>query len=291
MAGSVGFPFEVEHREPRYNSAYGIPRSALSLDDAIASIDAWWGIRIVVDGMVWERSREPQYALRSYSVHDGERRVTTEIITDANPSRDAGARLYAATDVETLIEDGEGTARRRRIADGFHRHFDRIEVLLPDAVRATTTPYFDAMPMHDLDALRSTLREQHVRPEREEALVRDVIDALVQQVGFAGAQGALASHYVGYQPSETLRAALVAAGAMAAEQPNIVRTTFTFTVVHPAAVTLEDIQAALAESFDGDAVGRETDRVTVPLGDAIVADELVALGNDGTFFDRDTVAG
>lgn len=67
----------------------------------------------------------------------------------------------------------------------------------------------------------------------------------------------------------------------------IVKTTITFTVLHRADNPLSDhtLEEVLWEASEGDAVGWETDRVTQPVPDDRLADELIALGNDGTFFD------
>ncbi len=67
----------------------------------------------------------------------------------------------------------------------------------------------------------------------------------------------------------------------------ISKTVFTFTVLHRTDEPLDSIEAALAESFDGNAVGRETSVTSTPVPDNEVADELVKLDNDGTFFDHD----
>lgn len=69
----------------------------------------------------------------------------------------------------------------------------------------------------------------------------------------------------------------------------IVKTTITITVLHRAdnPMTDCDIEEVLYETREGEAVGWETDRVTEPVAAEQVPDELVALGNDGTFFDDD----
>jgi len=72
----------------------------------------------------------------------------------------------------------------------------------------------------------------------------------------------------------------------------IVKTTITITVVHRADNPLTDhsIDEVLYEMQEGDAVGWETGRVTEAVPAERVCDELVALGNDGTFFDDDDEA-
>jgi hypothetical protein len=67
----------------------------------------------------------------------------------------------------------------------------------------------------------------------------------------------------------------------------IVKTTITITVLHRDSnpMTDYDIREVLYEMQEGDAVGWETDRTTEPVPADRVADELVSLGNDGTFFE------
>jgi hypothetical protein len=67
----------------------------------------------------------------------------------------------------------------------------------------------------------------------------------------------------------------------------IVKTTITITVLHRGdnPMTDHDIEEVLYEMREGEAVGWETDRVTEPVPADQVSDELLALGNDGTFFD------
>lgn len=67
----------------------------------------------------------------------------------------------------------------------------------------------------------------------------------------------------------------------------IVKTTYTFTALHRADWTPEGIEDAMRESYDGHAVGQETSSKTEPVPDDKVSDELVALSNDGSFFDED----
>lgn len=69
----------------------------------------------------------------------------------------------------------------------------------------------------------------------------------------------------------------------------IVKTTVTITVLHRAdnPMTDCDIEEVLYEMREGEAVGWETGRVTETVAAEQVPDELVALGNDGTFFDDD----
>jgi len=67
--------------------------------------------------------------------------------------------------------------------------------------------------------------------------------------------------------------------------PDISKTTFTFTVLHRSDAPLHNIQHALAESYDGDACGFETGSETTAVPPERVVAELLALGNDGRFFD------
>jgi len=67
----------------------------------------------------------------------------------------------------------------------------------------------------------------------------------------------------------------------------IVKTTITIAVLHRGdnPMTEHGIDEVLYEMNEGEAVGWETSRVTDPVPADQVCDELVALGNDGTFFD------
>lgn len=69
--------------------------------------------------------------------------------------------------------------------------------------------------------------------------------------------------------------------------PVIVKTTFTFEVLHRADLTFEDILHALEEADTGHAVGSVTQTVRVGIRNENVPGELAALGNDGSFFDDD----
>jgi hypothetical protein len=68
------------------------------------------------------------------------------------------------------------------------------------------------------------------------------------------------------------------------ENTKISKTVFTFTVLHRTDGQPVNLEHAVNESFDGHMVGLETDSVTTSVPDEQVADELVALGNDGEFF-------
>jgi hypothetical protein len=71
-------------------------------------------------------------------------------------------------------------------------------------------------------------------------------------------------------------------------RPKIAKTTITFTVLHLASDPLpDDLLVVLEETNTGHAVGWTTDRKTVEVPDSRVVTELVALGNDGSFFDDD----
>jgi len=79
----------------------------------------------------------------------------------------------------------------------------------------------------------------------------------------------------------------------------ISKTTITFVVLHRTDEPLDNFEQhgdgpldnslgeALARSWDGNAVGSIVTDETVPVPDEQVEDELVALGNDGEFFDDD----
>lgn len=79
----------------------------------------------------------------------------------------------------------------------------------------------------------------------------------------------------------------------------ISRTTFTFTVLHRTDEPFDNFHGdgpldgslgeALSRSWDGNAVGAVTEEVTEEVADFDVKDELVALDNDGTFFDDDLI--
>lgn len=66
----------------------------------------------------------------------------------------------------------------------------------------------------------------------------------------------------------------------------IQKTKLTFTVLHPATDDLADmsIEAIWNECDAGAFVGAHTEKVTIDVPDAAVAEELQALGNDGEFF-------
>jgi len=68
----------------------------------------------------------------------------------------------------------------------------------------------------------------------------------------------------------------------------IVKTVITFTVLHRADNPMTDysIDQVLSETNEGDAVGWETDRTSQTIPPEQVVDELIALGNDGTFFEE-----
>lgn len=67
---------------------------------------------------------------------------------------------------------------------------------------------------------------------------------------------------------------------------SIQKTVISFTLLHPAGLELEDIDDAIHEAREGDAVGMETDRITTDVPADSVADELRKLGNDGAFFEE-----
>ncbi|GAB4988539.1 MULTISPECIES: hypothetical protein [Mycobacterium] len=66
------------------------------------------------------------------------------------------------------------------------------------------------------------------------------------------------------------------------------KTVVTFTVLHCSDTPLPpSLDAILQETDYGHAVGLETSRVTVDVPEDTVRDELLALGNDGEFFEDD----
>lgn len=65
------------------------------------------------------------------------------------------------------------------------------------------------------------------------------------------------------------------------------KTTFTFTVLHREDAPLADIEDVLREASDGHAVGAVADVHSTNLPTEAVRAQLLALGNDGTFFDDD----
>ena len=68
---------------------------------------------------------------------------------------------------------------------------------------------------------------------------------------------------------------------------DIVKTVITFTVLHRADNVISDLETALYQANEGDAVGWETGCTSELVDPERVVDELVALGNDGLFFDDD----
>lgn len=68
-------------------------------------------------------------------------------------------------------------------------------------------------------------------------------------------------------------------------KPKIQKTVYTYVVIHTEDDAPQDIQHALAESYDGSMVGLEVSEQTTDIPDDKVVDELVALGNDGSFLD------
>lgn len=64
----------------------------------------------------------------------------------------------------------------------------------------------------------------------------------------------------------------------------VVRTTFTFTVLHSEDLVFETIEQAVYEASEGDAVGDTIEQTREHVHPALVSDALAALGNDGAFF-------
>lgn len=71
-------------------------------------------------------------------------------------------------------------------------------------------------------------------------------------------------------------------------EPKILKTTFSFTVLHPADVEFVDLADAVHEAYGGHAVGieRQVGSDPMPSRESVRA-ELVRMGNDEEFFDID----
>lgn len=67
----------------------------------------------------------------------------------------------------------------------------------------------------------------------------------------------------------------------------IQKSTFTYVVLHRSDEVPESLGDAMVQAYDGGMVGLEIESVTVDIPNENVSDELVALGNDGEFFDSD----
>lgn len=91
-----------------------------------------------------------------------------------------------------------------------------------------------------------------------------------------------------------------------ANPTTISKTEFVYTVLHRTDEPFSDgydagygedspfcgsLAEAMQRSYDGNAVGAETSEVTTPVQNHQVERELVALGNDGEFFDSDLTVG
>lgn len=72
-----------------------------------------------------------------------------------------------------------------------------------------------------------------------------------------------------------------------ATEATIAKTVYAFTVLHRVDEKPVGLEDAIAQSYEGHAVGMETSEETTPITDDDVEDELVTLHNDGTFFDID----
>lgn len=67
---------------------------------------------------------------------------------------------------------------------------------------------------------------------------------------------------------------------------DISKTTYTYVVYHRTDDQPDDLGHALAEAYDGSMVGSVIDDRTEPVDPGSLVDELVAIGNDGEFFDE-----
>lgn len=65
------------------------------------------------------------------------------------------------------------------------------------------------------------------------------------------------------------------------------KTTYTFVVYHENDDPPISLRHAIAESYDGSMVGAVTNERTDAVHPDNLRDELIAIDNDGTFFDRE----
>lgn len=120
------------------------------------------------------------------------------------------------------------------------------------------------------------------------------IDAIVEAWDGGDLAGAVNNAREAVQEARSL----IGGGTVLSPADPISKTTFTFTVLHRTDEPFiwdgqegvgpydNNLGEALARSWDGHAVGWVADETTVVPSDQVAA-ELVALGNDGTFFDDD----
>lgn len=67
----------------------------------------------------------------------------------------------------------------------------------------------------------------------------------------------------------------------------IVKTVYTYTILHRAGTSFYSLQAAMNEAFNGDAVGFGTNEVTTDVPAGKLDQELINLNSEPSFFDLD----
>ena len=281
--GSPMFPLE-----PSFTNYGRLHLTADSIEVVEQRVHEYLAGFLVVDGVVYEPAVEPTYRVFAPS---GRGRRFDEPRTASVFCYDKGARSdersYSALDFAAALADAQDAVNRFGEAGVVETTGPSIEVLVPEAVQARTTPYFDALEPTQRERLmievvdaQAGLQDEHTEPH-----ARRVLDALIEAEGWA-----LSRRYLdyGFEEDDVAKAArhqaLIRTGVLS-EAPKVARTVFTFELLHGADATFEDLQHALREAWDGGAVGSERVISTVPLGDALVPAALLALGNDGAFFD------
>ena len=67
----------------------------------------------------------------------------------------------------------------------------------------------------------------------------------------------------------------------------IVKTTYTYVVLHEETDMFDSLEQAISEAYDGNAVGLVVNETTTKVANKDVPLELEKLDNDGTFFNLD----
>jgi len=282
--GQENFPISPKHKR------YAQPHlRADSIDEIHETLRQYYAERLVVDGVVHEPANEP--TVRLFIEGGGRwgtglsRRAIVHAIDYSHGAGD-GERTYSALDADEALRDARDALSAYPGEPSIDDRSSLLEVFLPDAVRVATTPYIDALSSDARHRLRGlVLAAQDGREDDEtDALTSGALDALIEAEGWAAARRLLGFGYEESRDSQdAVRAALVKVGIVS-ESPKVLRTRFTFEVLHPSTLTIEDLRHALQEAWDGGAVGLEGDMVTTPVGDALVPAALRRLGNDGAFF-------
>ena len=65
----------------------------------------------------------------------------------------------------------------------------------------------------------------------------------------------------------------------------ILKTTYTYVVYHEQDDVPLDLRHALSEAMDGSMIGGVAGETTKPVNPDTLKQELISIGNDGTFFD------